>query len=206
MSGWIFSLLIWLTALSAIYFIGHINLTLVEQQYRAYQTAMHTTSAQQPIEADCQWVQPVGSTLPYEHCVSSHWGTLSLEDARKEHAQDLAIASERLAQAELSYQQWGLGQKAFAPFLQYLPDDIALHKQLVVLSDDGSSPELSTMSERLRHSQQTWGGVLQDAKQSFNEYAGHVHRTDGPWRSINQPDWLTTWQADTPTNRLEPQP
>src|SRR5690625_7681089 len=106
MSGWIFSLLIWLTALSAIYFIGHINLTLVEQQYRAYQTSMHTTSAQQPIEADCQWVQPVGSTLPYEHCVSSQCGTLSLAVARKPHVQDLGISFERWAQQHLCYRPY----------------------------------------------------------------------------------------------------
>lgn len=203
MTGWILSLMTWFVIVAAIYFTGHINIVKVEQHYRAFQAAMHTVHAQQLIEADCQWTQVQGSVLPYEHCVRSHWDALAVADVRKEHLEDLAISSERLARAELDYRQLGLGQRAFEPFLKILPNELQLRKRLVVLAQDGSSPHLQHMQNRLQKSQKTWGGVLRDAKQSFKEYESYVEQTDGPWRSIDPAQWLEQWRAESPFNYLE---
>lgn len=203
MTGWVLSILTWFVIVTAIYFTGHINLIKVDQNYRSFQAVMHTVHAQQLIEQNCHWAQIQGSVLPYEHCVHSNWDVLTVADERKDHLKDLAINSERVARAELDYGQLGLGQRAFLPFLEILPTDLQLRKKLVVLAEDGSSPNLQHMQNRLQKSQKTWGGVLRDAKQSFKEYAPYVQKTDGPWRSINPPQWLEPWRAESPFNYLE---
>lgn len=203
MTGWLLSILTWFVIVPAIYFTGHINIIKVDQHYRAFQTAMHSVHQQEIFEQECQWVQVQGSVLPYEHCVQTGWHTLAAPDQRHTHLKDLAIDSERLVHAELNYRQLGLGQWAFMPFLDLLSDELQLKKRLVVLAQDGSSPHLEHMQNRLQKSQQTWGGVLQDAKQGFKEYLPHVEKTDGAWRSVNEPRWLEPWRAMSPSNYLE---
>jgi len=203
MTGWILSILTWFVIVSAIYFTGHINIIKVDQHYRAFQTVMHTVHEQRLIEQDCRWVQLQGSVLPYEHCAQTNWDTLAVPDQRQAHLKDLAIDAERLVQAELNYSQLGLGQWAFMPFLEGLPAELRLQKKLVALAQDGSSPHLEHLQNRLQKSQQTWGGVLQDAKQGFKKYLPHVEKTDGPWRSVNAPSWLEPWRAESPSNDLE---
>lgn len=203
MAGWVLSISIWFIFLSAIYFIGHLNLNLIDQEYRSFQTAMLSVKTQQELDIGCEWVQAVGNLMSYEHCARTWWGDLKQTDMRQAHLQDLAIATNRLAQAELSYRQPGTNEKAFSYFLEIIPKELQLDKSLVILADDGSSPSLTSMQSRLQASQQTWGGVLREAKQDFNDYEQHINKTDGVWRALGSSDWLGPWLTEAPSNELE---
>lgn len=206
MAGWALIMLNSFIMLSAIYFIGHLNLVLLDQEYRAFQLAMYTVQSQQPQSLSCAAVQVVGTLLPYKHCSQSSWGYLSLIDGRQKYFQDLSISANRLAQADLSYAQLGQERKAFKPFFTQLQRDLKAGKTLVVLADEGSSSSLTQMQDRLDRSQHTWSGVLDEALQSFKEYLPHIQKTDGVWRSVDDAHWLEAWRALSPGNELLPHP